>query len=165
MERQSLESCVSFHLSAHVPPLHRGAPGTRIYSAEHAAIFFFSLSLRVLPVPPLKACFAQREGAAAQAEVLSCRFLPAGPPQPSSASRNRSILHWSRCPRSRGIICADSCSIRLETLASARSLPLPPQPFPLLPPLSGDTAHPGGVGTARLNGCPRAAACRLMFSQ
>lgn len=64
MERRSLESSVSFHLSAYVPPpppLHRGTPGTRIYSAEHASLFLFSSPSHVLPVPPLQACFGKRE--------------------------------------------------------------------------------------------------------
>lgn len=68
MERWSPESSISFHLSASVPPpppLHQGTPGTRIYSAEHASLFFlflFFLSpLYVLPAPPLQARSVQRE--------------------------------------------------------------------------------------------------------
>lgn len=40
----------------------------------------------------------------------------------------------------------------------------PPQPLPVLPPPPGDKAH-SAAETARLNSCPPAAACHLMFSQ
>lgn len=53
MERWSPERSISFHLSASVPlppPLHQGTPGTRIYSAEHASLFFFKFLFFPLPV-------------------------------------------------------------------------------------------------------------------
>lgn len=75
------------------------------------------------------------------------------PPHPSFPTTSSLRVQESHCPQlvielrgsahSRGIICADSCSIRLETLASADNLPalfLPPSSaYPPPPPL--ETPH------------------------
>lgn len=110
MERQSPESSVSFHLSARVPPpppLHRGAPGTRIYSAEHASLFS---SLHVLPVPPPRACFGKREAFTSVSAGITRRLDPNGS-RPSrgaqlwisssgTSAALLSVQEWQRPPMS-----------------------------------------------------------------
>lgn len=179
-------------------PGAQGAPLTRLYSAEEESPFRCTF---LLPVSSFQPCFDTREAfssasaawlagehisrpAVTRVEVLSCS-LPSLWELGAGGSTSSFDVQESQCPqlvielcRSThvgGIICADSCGIRLETLASADALPSLPSPFtthphtPLLPlciaPL-GDPTHPAGAPIERLSGCTLAAACpHLVFSQ
>lgn len=113
--------------------------------------------------------------AVTRVEVLSCSFLSHRGLRGGSSTSSLDVQE-SQCPQlvielcrsthGRGIICADSCGIRLETLASADALPPLPRPPPLSVSPLGDPAYPAGTLIERLSGCALAAACpHLVFSQ
>lgn len=145
-ERQGPESSVSFHLSAGVPPPHRGAPG--IHSAEHASLFWW----RVLPV----LAFSLQERW--DHPITRHKWRPA------ADFFQRDLFSRLQCPgiaassAGRGAAAAEASSVLTAAASGWKCWHLPPpflhpQPCPVLPPPSGDAAHPGGAETARLNSC------------
>lgn len=166
-------------------PSAQGAPLTRLYSAEEESPFSLHILSPRFPSSNVSRCMW---GLLLGEHSLDCQGTYSrysshpswgAQLQLSSTGTSTSSLHVqeSQCPQlvielcrsthSGGIICADSCSVRLETLASANTLPslptLPPTPLCISP--FGDPAHPNGALTERLNSCALAAACHLVFSQ
>lgn len=165
-------------------PSAQGAPLTRLYSAEEESPFSFAHSFSPFPLFKRVSVHVRPSPWRALLGLPGNIFQIQHPSwgaqlQLSSTGTSTSSFHVqeSQCPQlvielcrsthSGGIICADSCSVRLETLASANTLPslptLPPTPLCISP--FGDPAHPNGAPTERLNSCALAAACHLVFSQ
>lgn len=162
-------------LCASTPSSHRGAPGN--YSAEQACFFFIARSTRFFFSVKGEASSPKRERwdypltrhkwQRPQPRHLAADFLPAGPLRRPGIAAS-SVGH--------GALAAEASSVQTAAASGWKCWhlptpflypppPLPPQPFPVLPPPSGDEAHPSKAETARLNSCPPAAACHLMFSQ
>lgn len=150
-------------------PLHRGAPSN--YSAEQACLFS-------LPVLPLSVAFVKGEASSPKRErwdypLTRHKWQRPQPQHLAGDFFQRDIFSVQALQhpllvmehsQQRHHLCRQ-LQHQAGNAGICRHPSSIPQPFPVLPPPSGDEAHPSAAETARLNSCSPAAACHLMFSQ
>lgn len=104
-EPRNFRLCPSVCFCTITAPSAQGAPVTRLYSAKEKSPFRCTFFPPVSPHSCLVTCEAFSLASTPQTtrehisdtavELLSCSFLPLGPPHQASVSRNHSVLSWS----------------------------------------------------------------------